>query len=61
MKKQAVRTAIFACVFFVSQWMLDMNYVAPPNLLDLLLVTAIATIIFGVLLALADRFMGDKQ
>ncbi len=57
MSDKVVRAVIFAFVFGIIQNVLQV----PKPLLDLLIVVAVATVVFAAFMALTDKRLGDEK
>jgi hypothetical protein len=59
--KHVVRMGAFAIIFLGSKFFDDLTADFPPSAMRRYLETAIATAFFGLLMALADRFLEKRQ
>ena len=57
MSDKVVRAVIFAFVFGIIQYVLQ----DPKPLLDLLIVVAVAIVVFAAFMALTDKLLGDEK
>jgi hypothetical protein len=58
--KHIVRMGIFAAIFLTSKFLDDLTADFPPTAERRYLETAIATALFGLFMAIADRFLETK-
>jgi hypothetical protein len=58
--KHVVRMCVFAVVYTAGNFLDDIVEDFPPTAIDRYIETAIATIVFGLIMAIADRFLEKK-